>query len=617
LLFLVFGLLAACSHGEESECSKYVSLLSGDDPRSVFSSLSEKKCQDSLPILKDMFDPRQGKYNKEIMRVLTEMWDPNPGVFKAEAEKFTKKRPLYIDMLRLALQAPETALMAASAVSEWQLPELKNDLVKLLEEDIKSSQPQFATAYAPALRAITSENLGGVSETYEPIFLALINNSTDIQGIEVNKIAAEGLGFLKARNPDVIRALVRGLFVVSKDGGTIFKESIQGLLRIGADVAPYLVDIMESKPGDEKVLYMEEFAVKNAISEWKWRMGMRIPMLLAQLRDARAAVAFVHDLARPVIEPPNLPDALREDWTITQTNRLKFDSWGLMSVAVPEVMPETLKIMRDINVEGTARLQLALALAFYFTPEATKALFEVITLGGEEEEEDIDEESPEAKARAAFIASLPPPARESDFIIRYLQPLAYAVSYKDLEQFGDIFDDGFDEYFGEQDKADDIREKLDQIDVKVLLGVVKACKDQYACYLSVFNGGPGLVEGNEDNKYDPDSVKGVDDRESEYVKAMARAKAGLVLGRWNAKKEEREEISKAFEKAFSTLAYDDELYGDLRQVILLGWERLGAKDGKATAARLRTLMEQEDKKGADPVRVWNQRLDALALYLER
>lgn len=616
ILALVLWGLGGCSHGEESECSKYVSLLSGENPRSAFGALSEKKCQDALPLLLEMFDPRQGKYNREIIRVVTDIWDPSEQVYKAEAEKFRKKKPLYTEILRKALLTPETAAVAASAAAEWGIRDLKGDLVRLLEEDIKSTQPQFASAYAPVLRALISDDFGGVSEEQEEIFLVLLDNSPDIQGIEVNKIAAEALGKLKTRNPEAIRALIRGLFVVSKEGGTLFKESLHALLQIGKDAVPYLVDVMESKPGDEKVRHMEEFAVKNAVSEWKWRMGMRIPMVLAQLRDARAAMAFVHDIARPIIEPPNLPDSLREDWTITQTNRLKFDSWGLMSVAVPEVLPEALKVIRDRNVEGSARLQLALGLSFYFTPEATKTLFEVITLSEEEEPEEIEDESPEGIARRKLLAELPPPARESDFIIRYLQPLAYAVTSKELAQFEDIFVEGFDEYFGDQEKADDIREKLDQIDVKVLLDVVRACQEQYGCYLAVFNGGPGVVEGNEENKYDPNTVKGADERETKYLQAMARAKAGLVLSRWEAKKEQRAEILEAFERTFSTLPYDDELYGDLRQVILLGLERQGEKDRKNTASLIRKLIKKEEAKEIDAVRGWNQRLEALALHLE-
>jgi hypothetical protein len=611
-LFVVLGLAWGCSHGEESECSKYVSLLGGDNPRAVFEQISEKKCQDAVPILKEMFDPKQGKYNKEIIRVVSDIWDPSAKQFKAEAAKFTKKKALYSDVLRLALQSPETAVVAASNIAEWKLTELKEDLATTLREDLKNSQPRYAPAYSPALGALTSENMGGFQAAHEDIYLALLNSSPDIQGIEVNKLAANALGEIRSKNPEAIKALIRGIFLVSKDGGTVFKESLRSLLMVGPDVAPYLVAIVQSEPGDEAVLYMEEFAVKNAISEWKWRNGMRIPMVLAQLRDLRAAEALVDNIARPVIEPPNLPENLRLDWTIAQTNRIKFDSWGIMSVANPDVHWQALKIMRDRNVEGSARLQLALGLAFNFTSEGFATLLRVVY------EPEIDEDlmpEDEITRIEKEQAELGPAAKESDFMIRYLQPLAYAVGPAELDLFNEVFVEGFDEYFGEEERFEDIQEKMGQIDVKVLLGVVAACGKKLECYESVFQGGPGKVEGRTES-YKPEDVKGVDARESAYVQAMARAKAGLVISRWPMGKKKAAATVLMFAKEFSALEYDDEIFGDLRQVILLGFERIGALNTKASITILNDLIAKEEKKGVEPVKVWNQRLTALVFYLE-
>lgn len=611
-LFVVLGLTWGCSHGEESECSKYVSLLGGDNPRAVFEQISEKKCQDAVPILKEMFNPKQGKYNKEIIRVVSDIWDPSAKQFKSEAEKFAKKKALYSDILRLALQSPETAVMATSNIAEWKLTDLKEDLTTTLREDLKNEQPQYGPAYSPALSALTSENMGGFQGAHEDIYLALLNSSPDIQGIEVNKLAATALGEIGSENPESIRALIRGLFLVSKDGGTVFKESLRSLLMVGPDSAPYLIAIMSSQPGDEGVRYMEEFAVKNAISEWKWRNGMRIPMVLAQLRDLRAASALVENIARPVIEPPNLPDNLRQDWTIAQTNRIKFDSWGIMSVANPEVLWQALKIMRDRNVEGSARLQLALGLAFNFTPEGFATLLRVVY------EPEIDEDlmpEDEITRIEKEQAELGPAAKESDFMIRYLQPLAYAVGPTELEQFNEVFVEGFEEYFGEEDRFEDIQEKMAQVDVKVLLGVVAACRKKLECYESVFQGGPGKVKGNA-KVYAPEDVEGIDARETAYVQAMARAKAGLVISRWPMGKKKAKATMAMLAKEFSALEYDDELFGDLRQVMLLAFERVGVLNAKASLTILRDLIAKEEKKGVEPVKVWNQRLTALVFYID-
>jgi len=276
-------------------------------------------------------------------------------------------------------------------------------------------------------------------------------------------------------------------------------------------------------------------------------------------------------------------------------------------------MRQALKIMRDRGTEGSARLQLALGLAFSFTPEAFATLLRVCY----EPEIDEDEWTEEEIAKAEKdLEELGLPAKESDFIIRFAQPLAYAVGPGELEAFNEVFVDGFEENFGEEEKAEDITEKLEQIDIKVLLAVPRACHKNLECYLNVLRGGPGKVEGREAQKYDPESIKGIDDRETEYVHAMGRAKAALILGRWKAAKKDRATILQAFAEQFSALPYDDELYGDLRQTILLGFERQAVKSKKSSLKLLNELMAAEAKKGKDAVKVWNQRLDALVYYVE-
>jgi hypothetical protein len=613
-LALTIGVLVGCSHGEESECTRYVSLLSGDNPRVVLDSIGEKKCQDAVDEFKKIFDPRQGEYNKEILLTLAQMWDPDPAEFKGEAEKFAKKKPMYVELLRVALQSPDTAPLAAKLGAEWGLQELRSDFNKLIVDDVKNEQPQYMLAYAPVLSALSAESMGGFSSEMEDVYVTLLNNSPDIQTIEVNKLAAKALGAIKSTNPEAVKAMVKALFLQSKDGGTTFKEAVQSLLQMGPVVVPYLVDILNSNPGDENVRYIEEYAVKNAISDWKWRRGMRIPMVLAQLRDPRAGGALVEDMGRAVIEPANLPDNLKQDWTITQTNRLKFDSWGLMSALRAPHSERAVALVRDKNVEGSARLQLALAMAFSFTPEMTAGLFKVVYEPAQDE--GGEEETGEAGAQAASAVKMPPPARESDFVIRFLQTIAYAVDADSLPTFNDVFISGFDENFGDVEKAEYIQDKLEAVDIKILLKVVEACQKDYACYRSVFMGSTGKAQGSE-VAYDPEAFKGADPRETEYLKAMGRSKAGLVLSRWKLTAELRAELTKTFIDVYSALSYDDELYGDLRQVILLGLERFGMNDPKKVVmTALKDLLEKEGKKGSEGMDVRNQRLEALISFLE-
>jgi hypothetical protein len=581
---------------EQDPCSNQVSRLKGRTPYAAFPAIRANRCQSVLPVLKEMYESQRGAYRDEILLLCAGLWNPDRGNFPVQAAKFREVRSVYLDLLRLALEAPSTAVAAARLAEHWEVgEELKEELGSLVRRAGGEGGDRFAKAYLPALKFLLSEKGGGASSDLEDAYVALLSNSSTAQGIEVNQMAATALGELRSENPEAIKGLIKGLFLVSTDAGTTFKESLEALLKIGAPTVPYLVDVLESGPGDEKVKYLREFAVKNAIPEWKWHSGMKIPLVLAQLRDERSAATVIGDLGRPIIEPAGLSNSLRMDWTIAQTNRIKFDSFALMSTFEKGVMVDALRTIRGRSVEGSARLQLSFALAFNFTPEGLDTLFRTV------HETELEQ------------GDLPPLARESDFVIRFLQPLAYAVDYRNLQRFQDIFVDGFDENFWDISRAEDINEKLQQVDITVLLRVPQVCREELDCYLEVLRGNPWSNPA-EGEAFNLSEYEGVDVRETAYIHAMARTKAALVLGRWKADQKQRVAILGALGKVYSALPYDSELYDDLRRALMLGLERQGRETPDQTAAAIGTLVTGEAGKGAAAV-VWNQRLRALQHFL--
>jgi len=544
-----------------------------------------------------MYETGRGAYRDEILVLCAGLWNPDSGNFPAQAARFPAVKEIYVELLRLALETPSTAGIAASLAEQWEVgKELEPALLALLRRAPAEGGSRFAGAFLPALRLVASGNKGEASAELEDVYIALLNNSRSSQGVEVSKQAALALGSLRSENPDAIRGLIKGLFVVSTEGRTAFKESLRALLSIGPPAVPFLVDVLESGSGAGRVEYLRVFAVKNGVPDWKWRVGMRIPMVLAQLRDERAAGAIVSDITAPVIEPAFLPDRQRMNWTIAQTNRIKFDSWALMSTFNKDVTFDALRAIRDRNVEGSARLQLCLALAFNFTPEALDTLFRVVYEAGPPTED------------------LPSPTRESDFVIRFLQVLAYAVDHRNLERFQSVFVDGFDENFGDVERAEDIQEKLSQVDIRILLRVPVVCRNNRDCYLEVLKGNPWSDPAEKEAFY-PSDYEGVGDRETKYILAMARTKAALVLGRWEADEEQRAEIVGVLAEVYSALPYDSELYDDLRRSIMLGFERQGRKDPGKVITALENLIAKETGKG-EGATVWNQRLQALQTSLE-
>lgn len=645
-LFLALSVAAgACSHGEESECGKYVAALGGQNPYGAFKSIRDNMCQDALEPLKGMIKP-DGARNAEIIRLVIDLWDPNAVEFKGQAEKFEGKKDVYKEIMALGLEQPETALLAATAISDWQMYDLRPNLLAMVESDLERPSPEFVKSYQNALRAalgIEMDDRGEMVITNDPdsdqeaMYVKLLNSMHDEPDyIQVNRMAALALGKLKAQSPEAIKALMKGLFLVSKSGQHIVPTVLVTLLRIGPSAVPALLDIVSSPPGDPKVQYMEEFAIPNGISDWRWRRGDRIPLVLSRIRDPRAAMPLLKDMTRPMVQPAGLSKSLLQDWTITQTNRIKFGQATLMSVGEgPEFQQVALRAMRDMKTPVESRLDLALALAFKATTESTDTLFKVI-FEEEEEEEDWDEEeeapaapvaaapaegekaeaekkegeaAPAPKKAAVKEEPLPPPATQADFVINFMMTLAYALDADHLELFDRIFEADFDEVFAETQGADAILERLKKEDLQVLLNTVRIAGKDYTKWLGIFKG--QKVRGEGDLSFDPTKIK------DKFFVSMARTKAALMLSTWKLGKKKKGELVALYLKTYKDLEYNPD-FDDFRRALLLGIERQAKGDKQFARTFEDFLTEERKKENTFPAaRFWNQQVEALVFFLQR
>ncbi len=641
ILFVALAIAAgACSHGEESECGKYVASLGGQNPYGAFKSIRDNMCQDALEPLKGMIKP-DGARNADIIRLVIDLWDPSAVEFKSQAEKFEGKKDVYKEIMALGLEQPETALLAATAISDWQMYDLRPNLVAMVANDLERPSPEFVKSYQNALRAalgIEMDDRGEMVITndpdadQEPMYVKLLNSMHDEPDyIQVNRMAALALGKLKAKSPDAVKALVKGLFLVSKSGQHIVPTVLVTLLRIGPPAVPALLDIVTSPPGDPKVQYMEEFAIPNGISDWRWRRGDRIPLVLSRIRDPRAAMPMLKDMTRPMVQPAGISKSILEDWTITQTNRIKFGQATLMSVGEgPEFQQVALRAMRDMKTPVEARLDLALALAFKATGESTDTLFKVIF---EEEEEDLDdvlevgapdppaaagvadaekkdgEAAPAPKKVAVKEEALPPPATQADFVINFMMTLAYALDADHLELFDRIFEADFDEIFAESQGADAILERLKKEDLQVLLNTVRVAGKDYTKWLGIFKG--QKVRGEGDLTFDPTKIK------DKFFVSMARTKAALLLSTWSLGKKKKAELIALYLQTYKDLEYNPD-FDDLRRALLLGIERQAKGDKEFARTFEEFLNEERKKENTFPAaRFWNQQVEGLVYFLQR
>lgn len=632
VLFLALTIFAgACSHGEESECGKYVAMLGGQNPYGAFKSIRDNQCQDALDPLKGMIAP-DGARNADIIRLVIDLWDPSPNEFKDQAEKFPGKQELYKEIMAMGLEDADTALLAATAISDWEMHDLRPNLVAMIEKDLDRPSHEFVKTYQNALRAILGVETnaqGDLVITNDPdpeqeaMYVKLLCSMHDEPDyIQVNRLSAMALGKLRARSPDALKALNKGLFLVSKSGQHIVPTTLLSLLRIGPPAVPFLVDIITSTPGDPKIQYMEEFAIPNGISDWRWRRGDRIPLVLSRIRDPRTAMPLLKDMTRPMVSPAGSSKQLIEDWTITQTNRIKFGQAALMSMGEgPEFQDTALRAMRDMRTPVEARLDLALALAFKATSESTDTLFKVIFEeeidedGFEEEEvaEEAAEKAPAAEKppekKAAKTEPLPPPATQADFVINFMMTLAYALDADHLDLFDQIFEADFDEIFADTQGADAILERLKKEDIQILLNTVRVAGKDYNKWTGIFKG--QKVRGKGDLTFDPTKIK------DKFYMSMARTKAALMLSTWKLSKKKQEELVGLYLQTYKGLEYHPD-FDDFRRALLLGLERQGAGNKEFVRILEDFLTDERKKENTFPVaRFWNQQVEALLFFLQR
>jgi hypothetical protein len=311
---------------------------------------------------------------------------------------------------------------------------------------------------------------------------------------------------------------------------------------------------------------------------------------------------------------------LVEDWTITQTNRIKFEQAAIMSVGSgPEFYAIALRAMRDQQTPVEARLDLALALAFKQTPEAMDTLFAVIFEEEASEENEADNAAEAAKVKKEEanaiegnedLAAMPGTATQADFVINFMLPLAFSMDASGLELFDRIFEADFDEIFAETEGADAILDRLKKEDMELMLKLINACGTSYDNWVAAFKG-QRVVNKSNDAEFDPAKIT------DKFYVFQARTKAALKLSTSNPAGEQKTDLAMLMLDTYKALEYNPD-YDDFRRAMLLGMERIGKGEPeflrKLEDAREEFKSKESTESGA---KFWNQQLDALVFFLRR
>jgi hypothetical protein len=412
------------------------------------------------------------------------------------------------------------------------------------------------------------------------------------------------------QDPDRIRELITWMYSPSLDGKRTEMDALNWTVLVGEAAVPLLEELLVAKFGDPQVRYVADFAMTHGVAEWRWRNAMPASMALSQIRSPKSAAALLKNMTKPIEAPEGLTPEQAEDWNARQANRIRFNAWGLMSIMQPSLQNDALAMLRDRNIDMDARLQVGVALAYHFTPESSATLLSIV----DEPMSEMDEAG-DAGADDAEDKDMPLPLVDAGNVTRFLPLLALGVDWSSLPRFNRIFFDDFGDLFGESDYSGDIAERRDEVDVKISIDVVAACRANFDCYLGILEGGEGQDEGSA-IKYDPAANQTGDPDEEAYLKALGQTKAALVLGRWNATDEQCVQLLKLFDSLFTRYPYDA-TFEDLRLALMLGIERQGLKNRTEAVALLKDRMRMEAMKGEPAAEFWNQRLLSLKVFLER
>ena len=372
----------------------------------------------------------------------------------------------------------------------------------------------------------------------------MLNHRTPL--IESRRDACRTLGSMERLSDVGIRALIKGLFFVTPKGDFILSECMDALIRQGPAAIPRLLDVLRA---DDNAFSQEvlDLAGKCGVPEHRVRRGPVVPMLLGLIVDPRTARPLMEDMTRSFIMPRGLAGSELQQWTIDQTNRLKFELRALSYLRLSdELLRQATRAIRTLETPIGARLDLALALAYQGTPQASDALLRVISPGTPGEED-----------------GMPPVATQQSFLAVFLAPLALGLHPNDLERFDSIFGLGSTSPTGEF-ASEHVRTRLAAPDIKLLLSVTRLCRTDTDCWDSLRKG-RSVRKGS--------TAIGPEHLPSAFVRTKVLTKAAILLGASAAPSEDRSQQAFYFLQAFRD-SFSEEDQDDYRRALLIGVHRM-------------------------------------------
>ncbi len=331
-----------CVKGTPTTCNGWAKLLrSPVNGKKAIKESGELHCVDSLPILLELFPTSQ--FKDDILAAVRNINEPLASV----------------ELLTVALQDPDSAPQAAAVAEDFAIPELRKPLIEVLTT---SDAPKARHNAINALAKIDKDNL----KQHEKLFIQLLRNDPNLQGIQVNAAAARLLGEIGSE--EAIPHLIMGMFIKTQRGEKMYTAARKALARIGPKVVEPLVAVQANDRSQHGPMIEElaNTASRLGMNEWEWQDGPEIYQVLGDLRETSAAPAIAKSLAKPLNPPVGVDDRVTRSWQITQQNRITMAMLALWNVGSPEIIPQLKEII--VNPDNDAKLRLDTATALGMLP---------------------------------------------------------------------------------------------------------------------------------------------------------------------------------------------------------------------------------------------------------
>ena len=334
---LVVG-LAGCTKGTPTTCKGWQRLLrSPVKGKAAIKSLGDLHCKESLAALEEVFPT--SPYKDLILESVRQIHAP------AES----------VSLLKKALADPEAAVQAATVAEDFAIADLRPALVEILTKDFAYPARENAPK---ALVKLDQANL----KADEDLFIALLRDNPNKQGIAVNALAATQLG--EIRSEKAVPLLIRSLFLRSSRGESIYVWVRKALARVGKPVVTPLLAVLTGDRNAAGSLLDEigALAKSQGLYDWQWTDGPEMVQVAGDLGDPAAAPVLAASLAKPLSPPVGVDDRVTRTWQIAQQNRITMAMMGLWKVGTREIIPTLKDVIENPDNDAKQRLDTATAL---------------------------------------------------------------------------------------------------------------------------------------------------------------------------------------------------------------------------------------------------------------